>query len=85
MMEVVEGDFVIVHVDLAEKFTEHGHVDGELAAGTGQSQVDIHLLQQEQNLLISPLPVVERWHSQAVSNLLRQSQFATRHAKNSTS
>ena len=73
MVEVVERHFVIVHVDFAEELAEHGQLDGELG---GELQVGVHVLEQQQDLLVFPLPVVERRHPQALADLVRQGQVA---------
>ena len=56
VLEVVEGNFIVVHVNLTEELLQDGSVDGEFA---GQVQVDVHLVHQQQNLLVSPLPIVK--------------------------
>lgn len=60
VLEVVEGNFIVVHVNLAEELLQDGGVDGKF---TGQVQVDVHLVHQQQNLLVGPLPIVKRRHA----------------------
>ena len=60
VLEVVEGNFIVVHVNLAEELLQDGGVDGKF---TGQIQVDVHLVHQQQNLLVGPLPIVKRRHA----------------------
>ena len=60
VLEVVEGNFIVVHVDLAEELLEDAGVDGEFGR---QIQVDVHLMHEQENLLVGPLPIVECWHA----------------------
>lgn len=68
MPKVVKRDLVVVLVGLVQEVPENVDVDGELGA---QVEVQEHLLEQQQQLFVLPLPAVERRHTQPLPHRIR--------------
>lgn len=64
----MEGHLVVVFVDLIEEVAECGQLNAELG---GKVQVKVHLLQQQEDLLVLPLVAVKRGLAKVLTHFLR--------------
>jgi hypothetical protein len=64
----MEGHLVVVLVDLIEEAAERRQLNAELG---GKVQVKVHLLQQQEDLLVLPLVAVKRGLAKVLTHFLR--------------
>jgi hypothetical protein len=71
--EVVERNIIVVMVDADEEVSQNINLNVEFL---GEVEVEVHLLEENQHLLILPLPVVEGRLSEELTSLGGQNHVA---------
>lgn len=79
--KVVKRYFIVVLVGLVQKVAQCVNVDGEFRT---EIVVQVHLLQQQKQFFVLPLPAVERGHPQPLSNTVRHLSITEIRKQNTT-